>query len=755
MNNKSSDPFGIIEGFADLKPGVPTSEEQELIGQLQNKILHAEQSRKPREQAWEFNLVNLKGEQVLARNPINGDIVRVTMDDQEAELPSHDNILLTTHRAFVGKMTRIIPSCIVMPRTEDRTDTQAAEVLDSHLDYKWRSQKLKKKYKRAMDSLSWAGIAVHQLCWDRDKGREIAFCPQCKYGFDTLSSGDQCPACAMQLELQQQAMMQGQMPVEPSPPSTPSQLIPSKEGDSIVEVIDPRMFYPQPGVTEIENMEWCLVRKALPVAKLRRMFPDKADVIQEEDNITTDRSVTFSREFIGVQVEYARLQGHAYLREIYEAPSGKYPDGRIIFFCNDRVLEVRKNYYYTMFGRFNFFIYRADRYDGEFWGGAPIDQAWHLQRERDVLMTQKREHRELTLNPKVLVGTNSGVDVDRFTTTAGEVIKVRPNPMGKPTFMQVPAMPPHVYQESDILAQAIRDKFGVTPHEAGQSGADESGRYVAMLESQASEAVAPWLIEIFEEWLELMRCMLILDQKCYAPDRKWAIRGYDYPKSYSWDQVDIKDGWDLALADEDSLSKNPAMRLQQAMMLLDKGAFVNVSTGIPDMKKFFRYANLRMPGAGPDLDAQHRAYAAAIPDMIARGAFTGPKPWDDAVACCEEMVEWLRGPGLHAPEPLVREVFTTWTIYAQALNPQNPLSAGLTPNPILAGQMGQPGQVPSQGQQTQAVQQNAGPGTGSSTPSAPQVQQAPDVNQQVQQADRRAETVARGSLKQEGASTSY
>jgi len=749
MNNPT-DPFGIVDGYADLQKGSPTHDETQLVGNIQTIIQQAQQARRAREQAWEFNLVNLKGEQVLARSPIDGTTIRVTFDNQGGELQSQDNVLLPTHRAFVGKMTRIVPSCIVLPRTEDREDQTAAEVMDSHLDYQWRHQKMKKKYKRAMESLSFAGTGIHELCWDRDKGRLIGYCQSCSYGYDTLKPGDQCPACAMQAELSMQGGMANPAMTGQSVPQ-PSILVKAMDGDIVVDVLDVREFFPQPGIPDLENMQWCYTKKPVAVAKLRKMFPEAADVFYEEQDIHTDRSVTFSREAVGVQIEQHQLKGHANLFTIHEAPTGEHERGRIIFYANGRVLRQQPNIYYELFGRFPFFIYRADRYEGEFWGGAPIDQAWHLQRERDALATSVRSHRELTLNPVVMAGTNSGMDMERLTTVPGQVIKIRPNPLGKPSFMPPAQLPQHVYGEFDRLATAMRDKFGVTPHEVGQSAPDQSGRYAAMLESQASEAVGPFLIENLDEWLELHRCILMLAQRCYAPDRRWAIRGYDYPKSYSWDQANIREGWDLILADEDSLSKNPAMRLQQVMMLLDKGVYTDDATGRPDKKKFLRQANLRMPGSGPDLDAQHRAYAAAIPDMIARGEYRGPLPWDDAVMCCEEIVNWLRGSGLHAPDPLVSQIYQVWTVYANALNPQDPRAMGLFPNPALAGGLQQQQQLnaPQQAQPTQPAGSGAG---GFAAP--PQVGQPQDVNQQVQSADKMAEGVARAGMKQEGSSVS-
>jgi hypothetical protein len=159
---------------------------------------------------------------------------------------------------------------------------------------------------------------------------------------------------------------------------------------------------------------------------------------------------------------------------------------------------------------------------------------------------------------------------------------------------------------------------------------------------------------------------------------------------------------------------------------------------MPDIKKFRLVAGLKLPGIGPDVEAAYRAYAAQVPEMIMRGVPVSPKPWDDALIMCEELVLWLRSAGMHAPEPIVRQVFGLWVIYAQALNPADPRAARVVPNPAIAQQQTPQAQNPQQNPQSMGPGGNPAP---TANPSAPQL---------VQQADQRAEQAAQATDKHEG-----
>ena len=601
----------------------------------------------------------------------------------------------------------------------------------------------------------WAGTAPFEIAWDKHKGRKLAFCPnpECSFASDVEKPGDPCPVCSV-MYANPTLLGGGASPQEASS-GNGTTLVEVREGDVTLSLLDPRDFFPEPGVAEIKDMQWCYTRTAQPTALVRRWHPDKAGLIHSEDGIYTDRSAVYSLgTSLTSRYDTQQLRDHVYYYRFHLAPTGKQKRGTIITMVNDYVMDVSESPYWDTFEQLPFEALRGDREARVFWGIPPIDNAGHLQKERNVLCTQTREHRELTNNPKILVPENCGINAERMNTVPGEVLKIKPTAGGRPAYLTPPPLAQWVYEEYERLARALRGKFGVTDNEAGIVANDQSGRMGAILEAQGNEAISPIVLENMESWIKIQHFCILLGLKYYSKDRKWAIRGQDMPRSYSFGMVEeIRPGWNLIIADEDSLSKNPALRLQQAILLWDKGIYLDPSTQRPNVKKFLRHANLRMPGSMPDSEGAHRAYAASIPEKIREGLENGtpflPTPWDDAVICAEELAEWLRAESERQAEPLVRTVFQTWVIYARAA-----LALGADPrsmpNPALAGGMPPPG---GGGQSQPGGGGGGAPGAPGALPTGPCTGAPPatagqEAGQLIQQADAAAEGAARVGRKE-------
>lgn len=711
------------------KPSASTAEKK-LVGALREIIDHAVADKKPRERTWEYNRLLLRGEQHIAQDFTTGDVVRM-VQDESADMLSVDNQLLPIARAYVGKFIRLIPSCMVLPRSEDRADLRSAEVIDSYLDYQWRNLRMKLLYKRAMEMLPWAGTAIFEAYWDHNKGRKLVYCPTCQFTSDMEKPGQPCPVCVV-TKMPPEALSMGSDPTQFG--VAPLQKI--REGDVALTLHDPRSFFPEPGVAEIKDMQKVFTRTPLPVAVLRRRYPDKAGLIMAEDGINSDRALVYSiGPSLSTRYDTTQLKGHAYHHCIHIAPGGleETEKGLIVYMVNDRIMEIHENPYYEMFDQFAFEAMYSDREPNVFWGIPPLDNAAPLQKERNTLATQTREHRELTNNPKVLVPDGCRLDIDRWTTVPGEIIKFKANAGGKPSYLTPPALAQYVYAEFARMSTAMREKFGVTDNEMGNSPTDQSGRHSAFVEAQSNEAIAPIVLENMEAWMQVHFFVAMIGLTYTAPDKRWVIRGHDMPRSYYFGLArDLRPGWNLVLADEDSLSKNPALRLQQSLALLGQGVYTDPTTGVPDMKEFKQHAMLRTPGRAPDSDGRNRAYAAMIPERIRQGEQFMPKPWDDAQICAEELLDWLQTDAQTAEEPLVRQVFQIWMVYANALAATGmvgPATARLMPN--------------------QGLMQGMQQGQGSvGNPNSPATGMGPgDVNSEaqglIQQADNAAESVAR------------
>jgi hypothetical protein len=696
--SENKDSIGVLEGTSPAKKYSPSDEEKKLLGRLDARLNEATQDRTTIEQVWELGRCYYNGDYVLAKNSITGDLVKFRKDNTGSE----ENIIRPIARALVGKLARVIPSCTVLPRTDDQSDLKASQASESFLDYITRKEKLRLKYLKAQKQLAWAGTAVFQVAWDKDAGQIVSWCEECGYNGEREDAEQECPQCTM-------AMMSEGVVGQPAPI-----LKEINEGDLRVILHDVGDFLPEPGVRDPEKMRWCVVKKAIPVSEVRRRFPHKAEYISADDGI-------YESHFM--EDDIAPLHEHTFLYEWHEVPTEQFPDGRLIFSTGSMILSEQPSPYHEL-GRLPFYFHRFDPNPSDFWGQPFIVSCYKIQDERNHLLSQVKKNRELTNNPKLKVPFGSGISADRMNTTAGEIIKYKAH-AGEVRYLEIPGFPNYVYAELERLEEAVRKAASVTEHELGMSGkSGESGRYAAILDSQSQESMTGVIVENIEEWKELHRAILVMAQTYYDENRTWSILGKDKLHNFTWKDASLKSGWDIALNESDSLSTNSAIRLGQAERLLQAGIFTDPATGMLDIKAFSQMAGIQMPGTAVDTDGSERAYFSQVPEIIASGEMITPKPWDDAKVAAEELLVWLRGSGRSAPQQLVEQVAQLWMGYVSVMQP-TPLDADIMPNGM--------------GQQQQPQQGGAGlPSSGSS------------ADQMVQEADSAGESIARPGAMHEG-----
>jgi len=748
-SRNSIDPTAILQGYTEpeQKPQI-RGEEQELLTDLEDRFQGAYEARIPYERDWEMYRLYLKGEQLIIRHKDSGEVVRVTSEDSK-RLRSVLNILRPTARSLIGKLTRSIPTCTAIPATADFNEQHGAKVAEALLQYARRKENLDLKYLEANEYLPWAGNAILQLAWNKLGGRKLAFCPVCGFNdSDQDMINAPCPACRNQRKMElatqkmehetakamamlggvqheavlnqgaDQAVQQaessglpiedvaGSMDVPQAPPGPdsiplppmkqggplplekePGPLVEAFEGDFEVYVRDVRGFYIEPGCVSIKQANWCCYREALPVPEVRRMFPECAEWIAADPSIHTDRTAELRYNALVVSGIQTQLRDHCYVREYHERPTEAYPKGRIIYVVGDRIARIDNESPYNILGRFPFYHMGFDKSIGEFWHEPFIAQAWHRQRELNNIETQIREHTELALKPKMLNPMGSRISQDEITANSDQIIKYNAN-AGMPTFLVWPQLAQQVFERKAELTGDIRLQATITGPEMGEAGSDPNGRAMAIIEAEADQQLGPILLRNHNEWREMHLGILKLFKQYAHPDRKWSIAGPEGVEIYSFDELILSDGFDLQIEQEDGLSRNPSIRLQQAADLanLPIGLFVDPMTGIPDKKSFIRFAKLKMPQGGYDIEATERSAAAQIPKLIQQGIMRPPQIEDDPMLFAEVLLGWLRGPGrkMEQQNPMVvMQVRQIWQIYAMwAMSGQMP--------GVMGAQTGQP-----------------------------------------------------------------
>jgi hypothetical protein len=393
-------------------------------------------------------------------------------------------------------------------------------------------------------------------------------------------------------------------------------------------------------------------------------------------------------------------------------PSSKYPEGRIVTICNRRIVEVKDNTVAKLCGRLPFFYASASLVDDALWQEPIISKVAQAQTEREREINQIRRHADCVVDPPTLVQVNSGINKSVLRNTAGKVITYSPG-SDRPSQWTPRPLPAYVINFLDAWTNVIYEKFCLTRKDLGAEPlSGESGRAYALSESASDGLITPYIVPTKHEWKEALTACIIISQLYYTPERAWTINGRHLPieTSRSWPEA-IRPGWRVRIVNGSVFSKDPAVRLEQALKLKQQNPdyYTDPSTGMYDHHRFCMDAGIQPQMNSRDNRASSRAYAESVPDRVkdaieGRGKMPTPRPYDPIWDILEAISGWMTSDGLSADETWYNAVQQLGMLYASVA-----LQSGMQPTPAQAGFLPNLAAQPKQGNQGQGGQVPQGP----------------------------------------------
>lgn len=699
---KSADFTGLLEGPAEALDYSPTAEDERLAADVMRKFELFKSARADAERDWQISRYYLEGETQLYQDVMTGEVVRLQAGSRR-RLWSNNNKLRSLARALLGKMTENVPGFEVMPATGETEEVFAARAAEAFLGYIRERQELEIKFTDWIQQTIETGNSVLQLCWNPHAGARKAICHTCDEMAEETMIGGTCPECGA----------------------------PDMDffwtGDIEVKHRNVWDVYVEPGRSRPQDVNEVVVVTQETIQGIRHMFP-KMGVFVSGGMTQRDRGL-YS------ETTEEDLQNSVLLYEYHAGPSAEYPDGRVVWMADNIILEESTGYY-GRFGRLPFFWSFWERYTGDWWAQSPISQAKSRQKELNHLETNIREHVELLATTKITLPQGSKIEGDEITATTGQIIRFHPA-AGPADYMRPPNMPSDVFTRTQTLPEDMRQLFGVTAQEQGSLGSDPNGRAFAIVEAQARQQIGPILRRTFSEWKNLHYCILQLVKK-YGEDEAFGIAGDYGMELYSFRDLSLSPGFDLALVADDGLSQNKAVRMQQAIELVNAG--VLGQPGTPQFSAMFaRIAKLKLPHVGYDnTSSQYSAAQMLIEKVEATPeleyALSRMSMVDNPTIFANAIQHWLQTKGRDErqdPE-LVQIMAHLWQKYsAWAQENMAPQGVGLAPPP------------------TQGTTPSSGPAPTSRQAPGDQGSVIAQASETVQGADAAAEGLARQQANQE------
>lgn len=277
-------------------------------------------------------------------------------------------------------------------------------------------------------------------------------------------------------------------------------------------------------------------RKRVPVRVLDDLFPydfhgestkgrwsqaHEDDGLGGQDHLENDGR---NSELYNYATGSGRAPGNALaeLVEFWERPTRAHPLGRLVVFVNDVLIAAGPIPYFDAGSGevvWPWVLRLSDNVvpNGLFADGVVADLI-PLQRTINHNASKRKEWTDKILNPPLLNPIGAGVDPERYTDMAGEVIDVAGNLM--PRWMDVPDIPNSFFGVEGAMLSVVQTISGFSEISRGESpqGVD-SGRAMAFLYQFQQGAREPTIIRFKEDVTRVLQICLKLTKLFYTEGR--------------------------------------------------------------------------------------------------------------------------------------------------------------------------------------------------------------------------------------------
>lgn len=615
----------------------------DTLKDLDDRFRRAREDRRKYEGEWQTSLAFLKGQhwlqwsrqrQALYQPPVPPWRQRVTK-----------NLTGPTMRTMLGKLLANPTQAKVQAANNTPEAAQDARAQDEFIDYLRTVCRSEKVEEEAARWLLATGTEIHHPCWDKSLGDELTY-P------DTLPSEGVDPTGAP-------------LPDQPHPMAGQPMREPNKEtgeddgtgnvvhmGEIDHVAVSPFQFFPEPGVENIEDMEWCLYVSVKPASYVNRRYGTHFD----DETVPTDEFVTYTTA--SDESSGGTTQG-VLLKRFWERPNNEYPEGRYVVYANDEVLFSGPNPY----PKFPIpFVVGRDRtaVPGRFWGRSVVADLVPLQRAYNKLNSQAAEIREATARPKWHAFKGSLIPGKPITTAPAEVLETMPVPNmpdgGRPTKIEGGDVPQSFMVEAASIERQFYEIAGLHDFSRGTQGlaGGKTAAGLRMLIEQDDTRMGILKREHDRTIVDVETAMLKLAKQFYIEPRAITVVGPDMATEvHQFFAEKIGDDPQVRLVTSGSLPLSYAAREDTVFGWMERGI-------VTDQRIIRKLLGLStMPGVGDSLDLDVRQ-AERENQMMKQGQIPQAHDYDNHLVHGQEHDDYRKGEEyeqLAASNPSVAQAF--------------------------------------------------------------------------------------------------
>jgi len=652
VGNSENVPDSI--GNSDVKDttqaGNAQKSDQDLVSEVNQKYSLWRADRRPHESTWFVNASLIRGLNNTKWNPVLNVL-------ESRKTPTHRsrdniNIIIPKVRAKLSKFlkSRAIP--VVTAASTDHEDILNAKATTKVLEYLWDKLQLEELYEESMLWSMQTGKAFWWFRWDQKNIAQVQT-PQDALGQTEVLDvplGDVAvePGTAFEVLVSDPGIMRIQR--QPEIMRIKTRLT------SDVEV----MFSLPPGSLKAEVKESELFQYQRQIAQLGA----KAAVgMGAERQANGDEQPT-----------------HSVVKELFSAPTGKYPQGRYVVVSGDKLLSKEEELPYGFASTKSPYpvVEFADMLTaGQFWPTTMVEQLAGLQAQYSRLRNQLDEQLKLQVHPWIFIPKQAGIHPSAFGSEAGQKIPYNFHP-GIPHPREWVVRPEPIVQDVYKTMQLIKEEADhiTTFYPAAVGGGGATSGFDTNLLQEANDSVhAP----------DIRRNELALRDAAFKI-RRLAKMGYDIPRLitivgrdhspevFEFSQEQIDEHANIIIDTGSALPNMKHARIEAILKLDERQVFG--APGDPQRnRKMMRMLDLGSHAEGADLMGQDEDHARLENLSFSRNEpVEDPMPWEDHDVEYEIHTNLLKSPEIKGWPQQQRAALVRHTIlHVKWKNPTNAL----------------------------------------------------------------------------------
>lgn len=337
------------------------------------------------------------------------------------------NRILPSTQNRAARLTKNPPRYDVRPKSTSEEDRDAARLALYLVNQVWDVQYINKKRLELVMWLQQCGHSYFKTCWDRTLGPKVPYI---------------------------------------HPTTGQKRMIP--QGDIRVDVVNAFEVFPDPLAKSMDELTWLVHAKVRPIHYFRDHY-DNGHLVKPEDVWLTSlqyegRINSFNSQTGGATGVNPLLKHCAIELSLYEAPSYRHENGRMIVCANDVLLKDEE----LPIDEIGFSKFDDVMIAGKYYSESVITHARPIQDQYNRTISQRANWTNQLLAGKYRAPRGSSLIKEAFNDQP-EVIEYDPVPgAGPPEAISIPNIPQYAYQEDDYLMGMMDNIFGLSEPSQGQ-----------------------------------------------------------------------------------------------------------------------------------------------------------------------------------------------------------------------------------------------------------------------------------------------